>query len=131
MATVPPVVRYLIVCEGVQVDSLNARKISALNVIGNIHPPSAGYPVQVREIMVLCFLTEGRGGVRVRVEISKDQDPPIYRSPEQPIQFGPDLLAVTAINFRIRGLVIPGPGMYDVRLLADGTEIASQPVRAR
>jgi len=132
MAAPPPIVRYLIVCERVQSDPNNPRKVSAINLIGNINTTSgAVYPVHLQEMTVLCLLTEGRGAVRIRIEISQDHEPPIYRGSDQTIAFGPDVLGLTATRFRIRDLIIPTTGVYDVKLYIDGTEIASQPMRAR
>jgi hypothetical protein len=132
MASPPPVVRYLIACERVQSDPGNPKKLSAINLIGNISPASgAVYPVHLKELVVLCFLTEGRGTVRIRIEICHDQVSTIYRGSDQTIAFGPDVLSLTAMCFRIRDLIVPTTGMYDVKLFVDGVEIASQPMRAR
>ncbi len=132
MAAPAPVVRYLIVCERIDKDPSNPRKLSAINLIGNINPTSGSmYPIYFQEFVVLCFLTEGRGTVQIRIEISQDSGSPIYRGSEQTIAFGPDVLGVNAASFRIRDLVIPIAGVYDVKLYIDGVEIACHPLRAR
>jgi hypothetical protein len=132
MATVPPVVRYLVVCEDCRIDPINPRKISAIHLVGAVNPPHGkNYPVALKEVVGVCMLTEGRGSVRFRLEIAKDFDPPIYQSADQATTFGPDPLQMVVLTFRVRNLLIPGPGVYEFRLVCDDAVLAVQYVRAR
>jgi hypothetical protein len=132
MANVPPVVRYLIVCEDCRADPANPRQISAMNIIGYFQPtPTGNYPLFLKEVVVAGMLTEGRGGVRFRLEIVKDFDPPIYRSADQSATFGADPLELCLLVFRIRNLIVPQPGLYEFRLICDDAVLAVQPVRAK
>jgi hypothetical protein len=70
MSEVHPVIRYLIVCEDVQTDPHNPRRITLVGLISAIRsreqPP---YPILYRELCVFLQLTECSGAAEGRVEI--------------------------------------------------------------
>src|ERR1022692_1255184 len=70
MSEVHPTVRYLIVCEDIQIDPDNPRRITLVGLISAIRsieqPP---FPLLYREICVFLQLTECRGPAEGRIEI--------------------------------------------------------------
>jgi hypothetical protein len=70
MSQVHPTVRYLIVCEDVQTDPDNPRRVTFVGLISAIRsleqPP---FPLLYREICVFLQLTEYRGPADGRIEI--------------------------------------------------------------
>src|SRR5437016_4424839 len=70
MSEVHPTVRYLIVCEDVQTDPNNPRRVTLVSLLSAIRsldqPP---FPLLYREICVFLQLTECRGSADGRIEI--------------------------------------------------------------
>jgi len=132
VTAIPPIVRYLVLCEECRRDPANPRKISAINLMGYVQPAEGlAYPFEIQEIVALGMLTEGRGSARFRIEVVKDFDQPIYRGVDQSVTFGSDPLQLVVLTFRILRLRLPSTGVYEFRLLCDDVQIAIQPLRAR
>jgi hypothetical protein len=99
-----PTVRYLILCEDIQTDSDNPRRVTLIGLISAIHsleqPP---FPLLYRELCV--FL--------------------------RTIPFGDDPLEVNAVMFRIRNCQFQEPGLYWVQFWYNEQMIAQQALLLR
>lgn len=70
MNEIAPTVRYLIVCEDVQVDPENPYRITLVGLLSAIHALGPiPYPLLQRELCVFLQLTECRGPARGHVEL--------------------------------------------------------------
>src|SRR5438552_4490917 len=101
---VQPTVRYLIICEDVQTDPDNPRRVTLVGLISAIRsieqPP---FPLLYQEICVFLQLTECRGTAEGRVEIRHaDSDQVLFRTQTRTVPFGNDPLEVFGATFRIR-----------------------------
>jgi hypothetical protein len=133
MNHVNPTVRYLIVCEDVQIDPQNPRRITLVGLISAIRsveqPP---YPLTYQELCVFLQLTECRGPADGRVEIRHaDSDQVVFRAQTRTIPFGSDPLEVYAVTFRIRSCVFENPGLYWIQFWYNDEMIAQQPLVLR
>lgn len=133
MSSLYPVVRYLIVCEDVQFDLDNARRVSLVGLMSAIRsleqPP---FPLLYREICVFLQLTECRGPAEGRIEIQHaDSGSVLFRTKTRTIPFGTDPLEVFGATFRIRNCLFSQPGLYWVQFWYNEASIAQQPLLLR
>jgi hypothetical protein len=133
MSQVHPVVRYLIVCEDVEVDPDNPRRITLVGLIGSIHAlEQPGYPLLHQELCVFLQLTECRGAAEGRIEIQHaDSGQVVFRTRTRTIPFGNDPLEVVAVTFRIRNCLFQDPGLYWVQFWYNDQMIEQQPLMLR
>ncbi len=128
MSQVHPTVRYLIVCEEVQTDPDNPRRVSLVGLISairSIEQPS--FPLLYREICVFLQLTECRGAAEGRVEIrNADSDQVVFRTRTRTIPFANDPLEVSGITFRLRNCLFPAASLYWVQFWYNEQMIAQQ-----
>jgi len=133
MSEVRPVVRYLIICEDVQTDQENTRRVSLLGLISAIRsqedPP---FPLLYRELCVFLQLTGCRGPVEGRVEIQQaDTGQVVFRSKTRTIPLGSDPLELVGVTFRIRDCLFQGPGLYWVQFWCKDQMLEQQPLLLR
>jgi hypothetical protein len=133
MSELHPTVRYLIVCEDVQPDPEQPRRITLVGLISAIRsletPP---FPLLHREICVFLQCTECRGPAEGRIEIQHaDSGDVLFRTRTRTIQFSNDPLEVVAANFRIRNCLFPESGLYWVQFWYNEEMIAQQPLLLR
>jgi hypothetical protein len=133
MSEVHPTVRYLIVCEDVQTDPDNPRRVTLVGLISAIRsreqPP---FPLSYQEICVYLQVTECRGSAEGRVEIRHaDSEQVVFRTRTRTIPFGDDPLEVVAVTFRIRNCLFQEPGLYWVEFWYNEQMIAQQPLLLR
>jgi hypothetical protein len=133
MSEVHPTVRYLIVCEDVQTDPDNPRRVTLVGLISAIRsieqPP---YPLLYREICIFLQLTECRGAAEGRIEIlHAESGQVIFRTRTRTIPLGSDPLEVIGATFRIRNCLFQGPGLYWVQFWYNEQMIAQQPLLLR
>lgn len=133
MSQVHPVVRYLIVCEDVHVDTSNPRRVSLIGLISTIRAlDSPPYPFLYEELCVFVQLTECRGPAQAWIECRHaDSGHIAFRTPARTVQFSNDPLEVCAVAFRIRDCSFPSRGLYWVAFCYNGTAIAEQPLLLR
>ena len=100
MHPVQPTVRYLIVCEDVQVDPEHPRRVTLTGLISSIRSlEQPAYPLWYREICVFLQLTECRGAAEGRIEIQhSDSEDVVFRSKTRTIPFGSDPLEVVGAS---------------------------------
>jgi hypothetical protein len=133
MSSVLPTVRYLIVCEDVQTDPDNPRRVTLVGLISAIRsveqPP---YPLRYRELCVFLQLTECRGSADGRIEIQHaDTGQVVFRTRTRTIPFGNDPLEVVGATFRIRNCRFREPGLYWVQFWYNEQMIAQQALLLR
>ncbi len=133
MNQVHPTVRYLIVCEDVQNDPDNPRRVTLVGLISAIRsveqPP---FPLLYREICIYLQMTECRGSAEGRIEIQHAESGQVlFRTRTRTIPFGSDPLEVVGVSFRIRNCLFPEPGLYWVQFWYNEQMIAQQPLVLR
>jgi hypothetical protein len=117
MSQVHPTVRYLIVCEDVQIDPGFPRRVTLVGLISGIRSLDLpAFPLLQREICVFVQLTECRGPGEGRIEIQHaDTGQVVFRTRTRTIPFGSDPLEVVGVVFRIRNCLFEEPGLYWVQ----------------
>jgi hypothetical protein len=133
MSELHPTVRYLIICEDVQTDPDNPRRVTLVGLISTIRsieqPP---FPLRFREMCVFLQLTECRGPAEGRIEIRlADSSGVVFRTRTRTIQFGSDPLEVVGATFRIRNCLFQEPGLYWVQFWYNEQMISQQPLLLR
>jgi hypothetical protein len=133
MNQVHPTVRYLIVCEDVQTDPNNPRRVTLVGLMSAIRsseqPP---FPLWYREICVFLQLTECRGPADGRIEIHHaDSGEVVFRTRTRTIPFGSDPLEVVGTTFRIRNCLFARPGLYWIQFWYNEQMIVQQPLLLR
>jgi hypothetical protein len=133
MSQVHPTVRYLIVCEDVQVDPDDPRRITLIGLISAIRsveqPP---FPLLYPEICVFLQLTQCRGPADGRIEIQHaDSGSVVFRTRTRTIPLGNDPLEVVGATFRIRNCLFQEAGLHWVQFWYNEQMIAQQPLLLR
>ena len=133
MSTVHPTVRYLVVCEDVQVDSTAPPRVTLVGLINAIRsletPP---YPLLYRELCVFLQLTECRGAAEGWIEIQHaDSGQSVFRTRKRVIAFADDPLEVVAATFRLRNCLFTQPGLHWVQFWYNNELIVEQPLLLR
>jgi hypothetical protein len=133
MTQTHPTVRYLILCEDVQTDPDNPRRISLVGLISAIRsleqPP---FPLLYRELCVFLQVTECRGPGDGRIEIHHaDSGQVVFRTQTRTIPFPSDPLEVVGATFRLRNCLFQEPGLYWVQFVYNEQAIAQQPLLLR
>ena len=133
MSQVHPTVRYLIVCEDVQTDPDNPRRVTLVGLLSAIRSPQQPpFPMLYREICVFLQLTECRGPADGRIEIHHaDSGQVVFRTRTRTIPFGSDPLEVVGATFRIRNCLFQEPGLYWVQFWYNEQMLAQQPLLLR
>jgi len=133
MSAIHPTVRYLIVCEDVQIDALNSRRITLVGLMSALRlMETPQFPVRLPELCVFLQLTECRGSAEGRIEICHaDSDQVVFRTQTRTIPFGNDPLEIVAVRFRIRNCLFEEPGLYWVQFWYNSEMIAQQPLILR
>lgn len=124
-----PTVLSMYICEQVIVDqhSRNPSLISVYTWRGFLDFPTDRVPFSV-----FCSLTNAQGKGTIRLEVSRllpdhadpDEESVLY-SQDGELVF-PSRHAIVHAAFRIRSLVFPQPGVYEIRLRVDGESIVAR-----
>ncbi len=133
MSEVLPIVRYMILCEDVQTDPDNPRRVTIVGLISAIQglaqPP---FPLLFRELCIFLQITECRGPAEGRIEIlHADSGQVVFRTRTRTLLLGSDPLEVVGVTFRIRNCLFLEPGLYWVQFWYDGEMIAQQSLLLR
>lgn len=128
-----PIVRYMLLCEDCITDPKNPRRVTIIGLLSHLNAiGDPAYPAHCAELCVFLALTEGRGQGSAKVScVHEETGQKIFETPEYLIQFGPDLLEVTAKLFRIRSFRFPSPGRYLVQFWYEGVEVEERPLLLR
>ncbi len=133
MAAIPPVVRYMLVCDDWRLDGPTNRRVSIFGLIWNINAAGEqSYPLRCREMCVFLALTAGRGQGVARITcVFEETGEAVFQTGERAIPFPPDPLEVVGVPFRIRDLSFPKPGRYSVQFWYDGVQVEERPLQLR
>lgn len=130
MSELQPVVRYLIVCEDVQTDPDNPRRVTLVGLISNLRsleePP---FPILYRELCIFLQLTGCRGSAEGYIVVQQaDSDQMVFRTATRTVPFSNDPLEVVGVTFRIRDCLFPEAGLYWVQFWYKDQMLAQQPL---
>ena len=133
MSQLTPTVRYLIVCEDVEIDPNVPHRVTLVGLINAIRslddPP---FPLLYQEICVFVQLTECRGPSAARIEIHNvNSGQIVFRTQTRIVPFASDPLEVSGVVFRLRNLFFQEPGLYSVEFWYNEEMIAQQPIVLR
>lgn len=126
MISLPPVVRYLVLCQDLLIDPHNAKNVSLVNLIhamrSTLTPP---FPFAA-EFCAFAALANcrGKGTFDLNV-VDADTRVTIHQHPPKKVDFGADPLHVYGLPIRIH-CVFPDDGLYWVELLYNGEVVAQQ-----
>jgi len=123
----------MLLCDDWQVDAENARRITIVGLLTNVHaiddPP---YPLFYQEMCVFLVLTEGRGEGEGKIAcVFEDDGRKVFETRGRPIPFGSDPLEVVGVPFRIRDCTFPQAGLYRVQFWYEGELVEERPLRLR
>ena len=130
MASIPPVIRHMLICDDVQRGSETRPK---LNVIGLVHriraKPGQQFPIQHTGLCVYLVLTGGSGTGQIQVRITDaESDVGLVETPIHEFEHPPDRHAISGLAIRIAACIFPHPGLYWVEFHHDGNMLRREPV---
>jgi hypothetical protein len=133
MIPVHPTVRYLLICEDVQPEAANPRRVTIVGLISYVRPSEqAQFPILCREFCVFLQLTECRDPGLGRIEVHHaESGQMVYRTTNGDIPIGKDPLEIIGVTFRIRRCPFPEPGLYWVQFWYNEKMLAEQSLIAR
>ena len=134
MATIPPIIRHMILCDDVsQQGSTAIIKHTLQGVTHSIRAkPGESFPITHPELCVYVTFTGGSGTGRIEVVIvDADTEEQVFGSPEHDYQHPADRHALMGIAFRLQRCVFPRPGLYWVEFRHDGVTLARVPLVVR
>jgi hypothetical protein len=133
MSDVHPTVRYLIICEDVEIDADNPRRVTLIGLLSaNRSIDQPPYPLLYREIGVFLQMTECRGSGDGRIEIQHaDSGQVVFRTRTRTIPLSSDPLEIAGVVFRIRNCLFQQPGLYWIQFWYNEEMIAQQPLILR
>jgi hypothetical protein len=133
MSEVCPVVRYLVVCEDVQVDPGNPRRVSLIGLISTlISRNEPAFPLLYPELCIFLQVAGCRGPAEGHVAlVHADSGETVFSTRTRTIPFGTDPLEIVAVTFRIRHCLFENPGLYWVQFWYNQVMLAQQPVLLR
>ena len=118
----PPELLSAVVCDMVIVDALTG-KGTVVGIFDTIN--AFEYPVRHNALFVFCQLTNGRGRVKVRIQIVDLQDEEKILCESTVEQEFIDVRQVANVVLGVNGLVFPHPGEYRVQVFA-GTDFLGE-----
>lgn len=131
---VPPIVRYMIVCDEVILDPERPGKIMTVGLTTLLRwPEGSTSPLCLEKLVVLLILTDGRGAGTGRIVcVNEETNQPIFRSADRPISFeGKDPSLSHGVTFKLLECRFPVPGAYSIQFHFNGTVLARQTVLVR
>lgn len=128
-----PVVRYLILCDDVQIDPTNPHRVDLIGVasavVSRSDPP---FPCRFDRLSVFVQLTECRGPGRGQaVLLDAETDEPVIGSVEHLLDLKDDPLLVQTVVFRMDKIRFKHSGLYWVRFKFDGVPLHQVPLIVR
>jgi hypothetical protein len=127
-----PFVRHMLLCDDVQPDAANPRKLNIYGLVHAVRPlAEEQYPV-ARSFCVYLALTSGRGSGQAQITVTAaDDGARVYTGDVHHLRFNDDPLRVVGFLFRIRSCPLWRAGLYWVELRYNGEVIAHQPLTAK
>ncbi len=133
MATIPPILRHMLVCDDVASAGAARPSVDVLGVVHTIRAkPEQSFPLRHTGLCVYLMLTGGvgTGVVQIRV-VEADTGIDLFGSPAHRVTFPVDRHEVSGIVFRITDCVFPRPGLYWVEFHHDGSVLRQESVVVR
>ena len=124
--TPTPAILGLTICDHVIIEE-GTKKCSLVGSFSRISVSS--FPGNVQPFSVFALLTDGLGDGIIRLGVLRLETDQEVRNFTAPVHF-PDKLTELRVHFRVRELVVPGPGHYQFTLTIDGEFIAQRVVGA-
>ncbi|MGL6072900.1 MAG: DUF6941 family protein [Fimbriiglobus sp.] len=133
MSRLNPTVRYLIVCEDIQVDPQHPRRVTIVGLISAIRSiEQPAYPLLYQELCVFVQLTGCRNAAEARIEINHaDSGETLFKTLTRTVPFGNDPLEVVGVVFRIRNCQFLLPGLYWIQFWCNEQMLSQQPLILR
>lgn len=133
MNGIEPVVRHMLLCDDVQ---RGADQPNKMNIFGLVHAieiaGESPFPYQHPILTVYLVVSSGRGSGQVKiVGVEADSNNPVFHTPERPVQFSGNPLAIQGMTFRILGAIFPQPGLYYIQFWYNDIMVAQQPLIVR
>src|SRR4051812_36931557 len=105
MAQIPPSVRHMLLCDNVQPNANNPRKVNAFGLLSSAIAET--FPFRLT-FAVYAVFTGGRGSGQCQLVVeSEDDGEEIYVGKLHPLTFDPDPLALQGAVFRIASCEFP------------------------
>jgi hypothetical protein len=131
-----PIIRYMILCENVRIDSdrPTCTHVECLmsNIVSEADPP---FPLLREMICVFLVLTDcrGQGTAQIRVSfVDGEQEQPLFGTPLHQLDFsGRSPLDSLGIVFRLQDCRFPHAGLYSVQFWYNGQKLEECPIRLR
>jgi hypothetical protein len=129
---VPPVVRYMILCDDWLISPDAERRVHILGLSSQVTTPADQiFPLRM-DLCVFLALTEGRGSGVARIVCVHDATQTgLFRSSDHTIEFGPDPLEIGGVGIRINQCKFPRRGLYSLQFWYDGSLVEERPFRVR
>jgi uncharacterized protein DUF6941 len=129
MNGIPPVVRYMIVCDDVVTGSEAPTKPVIVGLTTAIHANQ--YPFRLTNLCVFLVLTGGRGQGNAKLRLIEDGVERILVEFSHPVTFPADPLAISGIPWRLVDLEFAKPGVYRIEFHYNDQCLAHQLLDAR
>lgn len=128
-----PIVRYMLICDDVEVESLVPFRVNIWGLLSTIYVRDVSpFPARVRMLCVMLTLTEGRGrGIGKIACVHEESDETVFESPRREIYFSNDPLAIKPVLFRLTNCPFWEPGMYLLQFWYNDAKLAEQSLRVR
>lgn len=128
MISLPPIVRYFVLCNDLVADPNNANNVSLVNLIHSMRstatPP---FPFAADPFCAFAALANCRGkGTFDLWVVEAESTSRIHRLSPKEVDFGVNPLHVYGLPIRIGHCVFPSSGLYWVELSYNGEVIAQQ-----
>ena len=130
---IPPVVRSMVVCDGVVRQPGTGNKLDIRGVLHTIKAtPGGAFPYTYPELCVYLVLTGGAGVGRVKiVVVEADSEAELFGTPEHTMSHPADRHHVGGVTFRVQDCIFPRPGLYWVEFRHDDLTLRAVPLVLR
>ena len=129
MATIPPVIRQMVVCDDVG-NGETGRRLNILGIIHRIIPtPGEVYPLMHPQLCVYVVLSGGVGTGRIQIVVSEaDTERAIFGTHVHDLTYPTDRHQIAVLVLRLEDCIFPEPGLYWIEFHSDGDIIRREPV---
>jgi hypothetical protein len=134
MAAVHPIVRHMIVCDGVGTGGNPQHPTVNITGMAHVIRAKAGqsFPITHPVLCVYLVLTGGVGNGRCEVAVSDgDTELRLFGSPVHEIRHPAGRHELHGLSFRLLDCVFPRPGLYWVEFRHDDTQLRREPLIVR
>jgi hypothetical protein len=131
---IPPIPRYMIVCDEVLTDNSRPGKLLIVGLTTLVAWPSGTKaPLHLEKLVVLLILTDGRGNGMCRILCLDDESKlPVFGSSAKPISFeGQTPIGHYGVTFNLVDCRFPRVGVYIVQFLFDDLVVCEQLITVR